>query len=42
MTGVPVTKVIRSEANYLVNLEKNLTKYVIGQEEAVTTVAKSR
>src|SRR3989338_5538592 len=35
MTGVPVTKVIRSEAKYLVNLEKNLSKYVIGQDEAV-------
>jgi ATP-dependent Clp protease ATP-binding subunit ClpC len=41
MTGVPVTKVIRSEAKYLVNLEKNLGKYVIGQAEAVETVAKA-
>ncbi|MGH7156578.1 MAG: ATP-dependent Clp protease ATP-binding subunit [Candidatus Saccharimonadales bacterium] len=41
MTGVPVTKVIRSEAKYLVNLEKNLGKYVIGQDEAVETVAKA-
>lgn len=41
MTGVPVTKVIRSEAKYLVNLEKNLGKYIIGQNEAVETVAKA-
>ena len=41
MTGVPVTKVIRSEAKYLINLEKNLAKYVIGQEEAVSMVAKA-
>jgi ATP-dependent Clp protease ATP-binding subunit ClpC len=41
MTGVPVTKVIRSEAKYLLNLEKTLTKHVIGQEEAVTAVAKA-
>jgi ATP-dependent Clp protease ATP-binding subunit ClpC len=41
MTGVPVTKVIRSEAKYLVNLEKNLSKYVIGQSEAVETVARA-
>jgi len=41
MTGVPVTKVIRSEAKYLVNLEKNLSKYIIGQQEAVETVAKA-
>lgn len=41
MTGVPVTKVIRSEAKYLVNLEKNLSKYIIGQDEAVSTVARA-
>lgn len=41
MTGVPVTKVIKSEAKYLVNLEKNLSKYVIGQDEAVETVSKA-
>jgi len=41
VTGVPVTKVIRSEAKYLVNLEKNLGKYIIGQEEAVETVARA-
>jgi ATP-dependent Clp protease ATP-binding subunit ClpC len=41
MTGVPVTKVIKSEAKYLINLEKNLSKYIIGQEEAVETVAKA-
>ncbi|HET9721739.1 MAG TPA: ATP-dependent Clp protease ATP-binding subunit [Candidatus Saccharimonadales bacterium] len=41
MTGVPVTKVIRSEAKYLVGLEKNLSRYIIGQDEAVETVAKA-
>lgn len=41
MTGVPVSKVIKSEAKYLVNLENNLGKYIIGQKEAVTTVAKA-
>src|SRR5581483_9952654 len=41
ITGVPVTKVIRSEAKYLVNLEKNLGRYVIGQDEAVETVSKA-
>lgn len=40
-TGVPVQKVIRSEAKYLLNLEKNLGKYVIGQEEAVHAVARA-
>ncbi|HTH72026.1 MAG TPA: ATP-dependent Clp protease ATP-binding subunit, partial [Candidatus Pristimantibacillus sp.] len=41
MTGVPVKKVIRSEAKYLLNLEKNLGKYVIGQEEAVNAVSRA-
>jgi len=41
ITGVPVTKVIRSEAKYLVGLEKNLGRYIIGQDEAVETVAKA-
>ncbi len=41
MTGVPVTKVIRSEAKYLVNLEKNLSKFIIGQDEAVATVSRA-
>jgi ATP-dependent Clp protease ATP-binding subunit ClpC len=39
MTGVPVKKVIRAEAKYLINLEKTLSKYVIGQHEAVTAVS---
>ncbi|MDB5161419.1 MAG: hypothetical protein JWO96_799 [Candidatus Saccharibacteria bacterium] len=41
MTGVPVNKVIKSEAKYLVNLEKNLGKYIIGQDEAVETVSRA-
>lgn len=41
MTGVPVKKVIRSEAKYLLNLEKTLSKYVIGQDEAVKAVAQA-
>jgi ATP-dependent Clp protease ATP-binding subunit ClpC len=41
MTGVPVRKVIRSEAKYLIGLEKTLGKYVIGQHEAVEAVAKA-
>ncbi len=41
MTGVPVKKVIRSEAKYLINLEQNLEKHIVGQEEAVTAVSKA-
>jgi len=41
MTGVPVSKVIRSEASYLMNLEKKLGKHVIGQSEAVNAVSRA-
>lgn len=41
MTGIPVKKVIRSEAKYLLNLEKNLGKFVIGQNEAVEAVSRA-
>lgn len=41
MTGVPVGKVIRTEAKYLLNLEKNIGKHIIGQEEAVGAVARA-
>ena len=41
MTGVPVKKVIRSEAKYLLSLEKTLGKYIIGQHEAVEAVSRA-
>lgn len=41
ITGVPVKKVIRSEAKYLLTLEKTLSKYIIGQHEAVEAVSKA-
>ncbi|MGH7234141.1 MAG: AAA family ATPase, partial [Candidatus Saccharimonadales bacterium] len=41
ITGVPVKKVIRAEAKYLLDLEKTLGKYIIGQKEAVSAVAKA-
>jgi ATP-dependent Clp protease ATP-binding subunit ClpC len=41
MTGVPVNKVIRSEAKYLRNLELNLGKHVIGQDEAVSALSRA-
>jgi ATP-dependent Clp protease ATP-binding subunit ClpC len=41
MSGVPATKVIRAEAKNLLNLEKTIGKYVIGQEEAVEAVSKA-
>lgn len=41
MTGIPVEKVRASERKALKNLEKDLSKFVIGQSEAVTSVAKA-
>lgn len=41
ITGVPVKKVIRSEAKYLLGLEKNIGRYVIGQAEAVEAVSRA-
>lgn len=41
MTGIPVSRVQRSEAVMLRQLEKHLGKYIIGQHEALTRVAKA-
>ena len=41
MTGIPVKRVQKSEANMLRSLEKHLAKFIIGQEEAVEQVARS-
>lgn len=38
-TGIPVTKMIESERNKLLKLEKQLHKTVVGQEEAITAVS---
>jgi len=40
-TGVPVTKITEKENDRLKNLEEELHKRVIGQNEAVTAVAKA-
>ena len=39
MTGIPVKRVQKSEAKLLRNLEKHLSKFVIGQTEAVEKVS---
>lgn len=41
MTGVPVKRVQKSEAKLLTKLEVHLSKYVIGQQEAVEKVARA-
>ena len=41
MTGVPVQKVIKAEAKYLLSLEKHLGKQVIGQNDAIAAVSRA-
>jgi ATP-dependent Clp protease ATP-binding subunit ClpC len=41
MTKIPVTKLSIDDTKNLVNLEENLAKSVIGQPEAIKTIAKS-
>src|SRR5690606_28675304 len=41
MTGIPVSRVQKSEAKMLRNLESHLEKHLIGQKEAVEEVAKA-
>lgn len=41
MTGVPVQKVIKAEAKYLLGLEKHLSRQVIGQADAVSAVSRA-
>jgi ATP-dependent Clp protease ATP-binding subunit ClpC len=41
MTGIPVKRVQKSEAKLLRNLEKHLSKFIIGQDEAVEKVARA-
>ena len=38
-TGIPVSKMIKSEKDKLLNLENELHKRVVGQEEAISAVA---
>jgi len=41
MTGVPVQKVIKAEAKYLLGLEKHLGKHIIGQADAIAAVSRA-
>lgn len=41
MTGIPVTKVSQNEAKRLLTLDEELSKRVIGQDEAINAIAKS-
>ena len=39
MTGIPVSKVVSNERKKLINLEKEISLKVIGQENAITAVS---
>ena len=41
MTGIPVTRVLVSESERLLDIEKHLSKKIIGQDDAITAIAKS-
>ena len=41
MTGVPIAKLDKSETKNLLTLEEQLSSKVIGQEEAISTIAKA-
>lgn len=41
MTGIPVNRVLKSEAKLLRNLESHLEKHIIGQREAVEKVSRA-
>ncbi|MDD4318828.1 MAG: ATP-dependent Clp protease ATP-binding subunit [Candidatus Peribacteraceae bacterium] len=41
MTGIPVTKLLKSEAKRLTNLEQVLRKHIVGQDEAIKKVARA-
>lgn len=41
MTGVPMQKVIKAEAKYLLTLEKHLMRHVIGQQSAIEAVSRA-
>ncbi len=40
-TGVPITRLIKKESESLLNLEKNLKKRIIGQDEAIKEIAQA-
>jgi len=41
MTGIPVQRVLKAEANYFLGLEKHLQKQIVGQPDAITAVARA-
>ena len=40
-TGIPLTKLLKNEAEKLINLEEELSKRVIGQDESIVKISKA-
>lgn len=40
-TGIPLTQLAQEESERLLNMEKDLQKSIVGQEEAITTISKA-
>jgi len=41
MTGIPVTRVLATESQRLLRIEEDLSKSIIGQQQAITAIAKA-
>ncbi len=41
MTGIPVNKIAESESSRLMKLQENLVKHVVGQDQAIESLAKA-
>ncbi len=41
MTGIPVQRIAQNESNRLINMEDELKKYIIGQDDAIRKVVKA-
>ncbi len=41
MTGIPTTKLMKSDVDKLINLENSIKKSIIGQNEAITEISKA-
>ena len=40
-TGIPITRLTEGETEKVLNMEKNLRQYIIGQEDALATICKA-
>ena len=40
-TGIPLTQLAQEESERLLHMEDDLKKYIVGQEEAITTISKA-